>query len=321
MRRRSANRPVLITSTVKTRGYCTDIFFKQAMGWINENKERPFFAYISTNAPHVPLVCPEGYSDMYKDQERRLAVFYGMITNIDHNMGRLMKKLDEWDLADNTLLIFITDNGSAARPKSFNAGMTGTKGSVNEGGTRVPAFFRLPGRINPEIDIDRLTRHVDIFPTLAAIAGAEIPSDMRLDGRNLIPLLENPNADWKDRFTFFHKGRWSKKLDGKWVTAGVEPDEHKWRNFAVRNEKWRLVGTGNLYDVENDPGEKTNVIEENPEIAESMLKAYEGWWKEVRPLMVNEGTPLSSKHPFIVQYEKQKQEKGIPKWEAFSQDE
>jgi len=107
--------------------------------------------------------------------------------------------------------------------------------------------------------------------TLAAIAGAEIPADMKLDGRNLIPLLENPNADWRDRFTFFKKaGGVSKKVDGKWVAAGVEPDEHKRRNFAVRNEKWRLVGTGNLYKMETDLGKKTNVIEENPEIAESM---------------------------------------------------
>ena len=156
---------------------------------------------------------------------------------------------------------------------------------------------------------------MDIFPTLAGIAGAAIPSDIKLDGRSLIPLLENPNVDWKDRYTFFHKGRWSKKIDGKWVTAGVEPDEHKWINFAVRDEKWRLVGKENLYDIEKDPDEMTNVIQENREIAESMLKAYEGWWKEVRPLMVNEGAPLAKEHPFIVQYDKQKQEKGIPNWQ------
>ena len=181
-------------------------------------------------------------------------------------------------------------------------------------GILVLAFFRLPGKIKPGINIDRLTRHVDLFPTLAGIAGAEIPADLKVDGRSLIPLLEKPTVESKDRYTFFHKGRWSKKMDGKWITDGVDPDEHKRRNFAVRSEKWRLVGEKNLYDIERDPGEKTNVIGEHPAVAKSMLEAYDAWWEEMRPLMVNEGTPLAKEHPFIVQYEKQKEEKGIPEW-------
>jgi len=194
----------------KTEGFCTDVFFRQALGWMGANRQKPFFAYISTNAPHGPLIAPASYREIYEDLAPNpgAAAFYGMVTNIDDNVGKLVQKLDDWGLAENTLLIFMTDNGSAAG--SFNAGMKGGKGSVHEGGTRVPAFFRWPGHLRAGIDVDRLTRHVDLFPTLAEIAGAEIPEG--LDGRSFLPLLLNPDAEWEDRFTFFHQGRWGSCL-------------------------------------------------------------------------------------------------------------
>jgi arylsulfatase len=298
---------------VQTEGYCTDVYFQQALSWIKQSKERPFFAYIPTNAPHSPYKVADKYKAMYQGKcSDSSAAFFGMITNIDENMGLLMKKLDEWDLADNTLLIFMTDNGTAAG--TFNYGMKGRKGTVNEGGTRVPLFFRLPGKTKPGVDIDRLARHYDLFPTLAQIAGATIPQDLNLDGRSLMPLIENPKADWDDRFTFFHIGRWGKKnAPGRWGTGDTDPDKAKYKGFAVRNEKWRLVGKSELYNIDEDPGEQNNVASENPQVVQQMLEAYDKWWDEVRPLMINEDASLDTGNPFRDQSDKQREEKGIPK--------
>jgi len=300
-------------SFVKTEGYCTDIFFQQSLGWIKSCKDKPFFAYISTNTPHSPYIVDEKYKAMYKDKcNDRSAAFFGMITNIDENMGLLMKKLYEWNLSDNTLLIFMTDNGTAAG--TFNYNMKGKKNSVHEGGSRVPLFMRLPGATNAGVDVNRLTRHYDIFPTLAAIAGATIPKETNLDGRSLAPLIKNPDVEWEDRYTFFHKGRWGKKGGGRWEKGHCDPDMAKYEGFAVRSEKWRLVGKDSLFDIENDPGEKKNIIEEHQDIARKMLEAYDAWWDEVRPLMVNEDAPLDTGKPFVEQFNKQKNEKGIPDW-------
>ncbi|MHC4883062.1 MAG: arylsulfatase [Planctomycetota bacterium] len=303
-------------SFVKTKGYCTDVFFQQALGWIKQQKKRgkPFFAYLSTNAPHSPYIVAEKYKALYKDQcTDKEAAFHGMITNIDDNMGVLMQKLDAWGLTDNTLLIFMTDNGSSVG--TFNYGLKGKKGWVNEGGTRVPLFFRLPGRIKAGVDVDRLTRHYDLFPTLAQFAGTKAPEALDLDGRSLVPLIENPDAEWPDRYTFFHKGRWAK--EGMRVRKGRPdhvPENSKYTGFAVRNEKWRLVKNRELYDIDNDPCEKNNVIKEHPEVAQQMLKAYDAWWDEVRPLMINEDASLDKEPPFIVQFELQKKTTGIPDW-------
>jgi len=303
---------------VKTKGYCTDVFFDQAMAWIKQcrDKKQPFFAYIPTNAPHGPFIVAEEYSKPFEDKvkDKNTRAFFGMIVNIDDNMGRLMAKLDEWDMADDTLLIFMTDNGSAKGSRIYNAGMKGGKGSVNQGGARVPLFLRLPGRIKAGQDIDHLARHVDMFPTLAAFAGAELPKNVDLDGRSLVPLIENPKAKWQDRHTFFHQGRWAKAgAAGRWSKGNSNPDDYQHQRFAVRNERWRLVGKA-LYDLDADPGETTNVIDQHPKVAARMLKAYDAWWKEVRPLMVNEDAPLDTGKPFIELYEKQKAAGGIPNW-------
>lgn len=305
---------------VKTKGYCTDVFFTQAMGWMKRchDKKKPFFAYIPTNAPHGPFIVADKYKEPFMDtvKDKSTRAFFGMIVNIDENMGRLMAKLEEWDIADNTLLIFMTDNGSAKGSRIFNAGMKGAKGSVNEGGSRVPLFMRLPSAIKAGVDVDRLARHIDIFPTLAAVAGAKIPANVKLDGRSLVPLIENPKADWADRNTYFHQGRWNKAgADGRWGEGNTDPDHVKLERFAVRSERWRLVGTEALYDIDADPGEKTNVIEQHPAVAKKMLSAYEAWWENVRPLMVNEDAPLDTGKPFIELYNKQKAAGGIPDWD------
>ena len=180
----------------KTRGYCTDVFFRQATHWLDEVRKRdaPFFCYITPNAPHAPLDCPPEYAAKYKDQEPMVAKFYGRITNIDDNVGRLIANLRDWGIERDTLLIFMTDNGGTAGVKVFNAGMQGVKNTPYQGGTRVPAFFRWPGTLRPA-QVNRSAAHIDLFPTLAELGGARIPPKLPLEGRSLLPLLRNPSAD------------------------------------------------------------------------------------------------------------------------------
>lgn len=304
---------------VKTKGFCTDVFFQEGLGWIREQKEKPFFAYIATNAPHGPFLAPEEYKALYRDKvdnKEDMAAFFGMITNIDDNVGLVMEKLEEWGLAENTLLIFTTDNGSAKGSKIFNAGMKGGKGSQTEGGSRVPLFFRLPGMTKPGQDLPHLSRHIDIFPTLADLAGEDI-SDLGLEGRSLITLLRDPSAEWPDRKLFFHGGRWPKAgASGKFGKGDSNPDSYKNKKYAVRTNKWRLVGPKELHDMENDPGETTNVFDDHPEVVKELQSAYEEFWKKARPLMVNEDAPLDVEKPFEANYLKQKEEGGIPNWVA-----
>jgi arylsulfatase A-like enzyme len=282
----------------KTKGYCTDLFFSQALKWIDtKRKEKsPFFAYITPNAPHAPLQCPEEYSKRYAGKvDTNTAKFYGMIENIDDNFGKLLLKLDEWGIAKNTLVIFMTDNGGTVGVKTFNAGMHGQKATPWEGGTRVPSFWRWPAGFKGGRDSSALTAHVDIYPTLAEITGAKIPAQPRLDGRSLIPLLQNPNSDWPDRFLFTHVGRWEK---GK-------AEESKFKNCSVRNTRFHLVNNMELYDIKNDPSETRDVLGEHPETVAKMRAAYDQWWSEILPALENEEAIGPEINPFKEAYWKQ----------------
>lgn len=312
-------------SFVKTKGYCTDLFFTQALGWIKSVKDQkePFFAYIATNAPHGPFIAPPENEKRFLDLGfgKSQAGFYGMIENIDENMGQLLEKVDEWDLAQETLIIFMSDNGmtgggsgrmgkpigktpSGETLYPYNAGMKGLKGSAEEGGVRVPFFVRWNGKIEPNRDIDTVAAHIDLFPTLLDLAGAKQPPN-QVEGRSLVPLISDSESEWKDRLLFTHKGRWK---------TGVDPNEHQWQDFAVRNGRYRLVGLNQLFDMQSDPGQTTNVIEEHPEVAKKMLEGYEKWWLGTVPLMVNESAEMLPYRPFHVQFEKQLKGKGIPDW-------
>lgn len=312
-------------SFVKTEGFCTDLFFNAGLGWIKQVKDgdKPFFAYIVTNAPHGPFIAPPSNTKRFTDRgfDPQQAGFYGMIENIDENVGRLMTKLDQWKLLDDTVVIFMSDNGmtgggSGRLGKSmgtlpdgtkmfpYNADMKGLKGSPDEGGVRVPFFIRWDGNIKPGQDVDRIAAHIDVFPTLAALAGAKLPEG-QVGGRSLLPLVENPQAEWADRFLYTHCGRWK---------TGADPNKFQWQKFAIRNQRFRLVNNDALYDMQNDPGQTKNVIEEHPELVKEMRAAYDDWWKKTRPLMVNEDAPMSPTRPFHVLYEKQVKSGGIPQW-------
>ncbi len=309
-------------SFVKTKGYCTDLFFTAAMGWMKEaqKSDKPFFTYITTNAPHGPFIAPPSNTKRFTDLgfSPKTAGFYGMIENIDENMGRLMAKLAEWDLEENTILIFMSDNGMTGNGAGrgqlgkdrdgkqmmmFNAGQKGLKGSSDEGGVRVPFFIRWKGTLEAGRDISNVAAHIDLFPTLVDVAGATTPGN-QVEGRSFLLLLKDLKSSWPDRYLFTQKARWP---------TGSEPNKHQWKNFAVRNHQYRLVDH-RLFDMLKDPGQKTDIAAKHPGVVKEMRAAYEKFWKEARPLMVNETAPMSPTQPFRVEFQKQMTEKGIPNW-------
>jgi arylsulfatase len=279
----------------KTHGYCTDLFFAAALRWIDSSRSRgqPFFALVTPNAAHEPLVLPEAYYSHYIGRpgiDEKIARFYGMIENIDANFGQLLDRLDEWGLAEDTLVIYLTgDNGGTAGTKIFNAGLRGSKGTVYQGGTRAAAILRWPGGdILAGTTSDALCAHLDIFPTLAEVAGIELSDEIRekLDGRSLRPLFANSDAVWPDRLLVHHVGRWERgqAADAKYVRC------------AIQNFRYTLVNHRELYDLETDPGETRNVIDQHPAIADQLRAAYDQWWDAVQPLLVNEdavGPPIN----------------------------
>lgn len=294
---------------VKTDGYCTDVFFDQSIRWMENRRGggEPFFAYISLNAAHGPLHVPEEYYQQYLGKEgvdEQIAKFYGMIENIDSNFGKLLKKLDEWEIADDTIVIYLGgDNGGHTAVPLFNAGMSGTKGTAYEGGTRVPMFIRWPGVTRAGEDCDSLTAHLDIFPTLAEIAGFQ-PSDeikKQVEGRSLLPLLKNPKAEWADRHLITHVGRWK---------LGAPPAKLV-AQCSVRNSRYTLFpgakGGPKLYDLNEDPAQERDVAAEHPEIVRDLSASYDRWWEEVQPFLVNEKAYLTEPvgSPFDIGYREQ----------------
>ena len=262
----------------KFSGYCTDIWFDGAMEFIEANRQQPFFVYLSTNAPHGPLNVDPKYSDPYVEQgvPAAMAKFYGMIENIDENMGRLVALLESLDLAENTILIFMTDNGTASGVlpanqtgwTGFNAGMRGKKGSLYDGGHRVPCFLRWPqGELGEGRDIDRLTAHVDILPTLIDLCGLNSPEDVTFDGTSLVPLLRGDTRVWPDR-ALFVQYRQSTQPPIKWAAT-------------LMTEQWRLVNGEKLYDMNADPGQLTDVAAGHVELVGQLRAEYDAWWADV----------------------------------------
>jgi arylsulfatase len=290
---------------VKTKGYCTDLFFAQATKWLESVKgKKPFFCYLATNAPHAPLDVPPQWAKPYADKvPADVAKFFGMIANIDHNVGALLEKLKEWKIERDTLVIFMNDNGGTAGVKTYNAGMRGSKVTPYLGGTRASSFWRWPAALKPA-DVDRLAAHVDVFPTLAELAGAKPSADVRrqVEGRSLVPLLKDPAAKWDDRILFTHVGRWPK---GKAAEA-------KYHLCSVRNSRYHLVcptakakGKWELYDVKVDGGEKKDVAADHTEVVEELSAAYDKWWDSLKPYLVNEDAVGPKVNPFKALYWKQ----------------
>ena len=312
---RSHYDPVLLFNGEErqTRGFREDILFNEALQFIESNKDRPFFCYIPTYSPHNPMVAPQEYIDKNDGN-----VFYAMISNIDDNIGRLMLKLKELQLDDNTVVILINDNGGTWGVDDYNAGMRGCKGTPWYGGTRAFSLWRWPGHIVPR-SIENLAAHVDLLPTLAELAGtglSEKPED-GLDGVSLLPLLDEEVTDLSDRMVISHKGRWP---DGE-----GEVKAHKYAFCSVHWNNYLLVRSHTcgrddcrgecrifqkvidgstsagyskkadfhyavnphrkwaLYDVQTDAAQMNDLASELPETVHKMSGAYEEWWQEVFP--------------------------------------
>ena len=301
---------------VKRRGYCTDLFFAAGIEWIEAmaRTDKPFFCLITPNAPHDPLDCPEGSdagprtrlaaAGLLDDAGRdRVAKFYGMIENIDTNVGRLLDRLESAGLAEDTLLIFTTDNGTATGAGVFNDFVRGAKGSVWRGGTRVPSLWRWPGTLPVGIDVPALVAHVDLLPTLCEIARAPIPAEVavRLEGRSLVPLLLDARAPWPDRPLVTHLGRWER---GK--VAGA-----KWRHCRIREGRWSLVNVDNradawqLFDLLADPAERHDVAAAHGAIAKRLAAEYDRWWDSIQEDLVNEDLDGPAENPFKTAFEAQ----------------
>lgn len=260
----------------KFPGYCADVWFDGAMDFIEANKERPFFCYLTTNTPHSPAHVAEKYSKPYEDKDVIAPKIYGMIANLDENIGRLLEKLKKLSLEENTILIFMTDNGTGAgynnaTGKGYNAGMRGTKGSQYDGGHRVPFFIRWPGGgLEAGRDIGRLTAHIDVLPTLIELCGLKRPREVSFDGDSLAPLLMSVAGNWPER-TLVVDNQW--KLDSEELL--------KWNQSAVMTDRWRLIDGKELYDINSDPGQQNDIADSHPKVVKKLRAAYEDWWVDV----------------------------------------
>ena len=262
----------------KYEGYCSDIFTNNAIEFIEKNKSNSFFCYLSFNAPHTPLQVPKEYENLYNNLELNTEYYdgnqlvkmtkkdiddtskiYGMISNIDDNLGKVVNKLKELRIEDETIIIFMTDNG----PQQFryNGNMKGRKGSVYNGGIRVPFFLKVPNKFKDVKvkEINKLSAHIDLVPTISELCDVELPKNKKIDGKSLIPLLEGKNTE--NRYLFSY---WTRRFPEKYI------------NMSIQNDEFKLVGNNNydsaiekfeLYDLINDPNEKNNIIKENIPIA------------------------------------------------------
>jgi arylsulfatase len=274
-------------------GYCSDIFTEQAISFIEDNTESPFFCYLAFNAPHTPLQVPEKYYQQYKgidpssgfeddnrpsmeltekdkDDARKV---YAMITNIDDNIGKLLRKLEDLSIADNTLIIFMTDNGP--QQTRYVGGMRGRKGDVYQGGVRVPFYIRYPSYFAKNKDVETVAAHIDILPTLAQICDIKLPEKKKIDGKSLLPLIMEEEVSWNNRSLFFY---WTRRYPELYY------------NMALRKGNYKLVGKTNynapitdfeLFNLEKDPYEQNNIVLENGLIANSLKKDLDETYKEL----------------------------------------
>ncbi len=272
------------------QGYCTDVFIGAAIDFIERHRDRPFFLYLAPNIPHSPYRAPEAYRRRYAEcgVPAPMDAFYGMIEHFDDAFGRLRARLRELGLADNTILIFLTDNGTSAGVVSrgrgagsggwtgFNAGMRGQKGSAYDGGHRVPCFLYWPGGgFAAGRDVPVLAAHFDLLPTLVELCGLDWTPPKPLDGRSLVPILRGETAGWPERTLFVHVQR--EEIPPKWVAS------------AVLTDRWRLVNGSELYDMSADTGQTRDVSAEHPTVVARLREQYEAWWTTLESVFARYG--------------------------------
>ncbi len=262
---------------VAHEGYCTDVWFDEAMAFIEQSHGEPFFCYLATNAPHGPYRVADRYADPYRgNPDIPNPEFYGMITNIDENFGRLVALLDDLEIAEDTILIFMTDNGTAAGweegpGQGYNAGMRGRKASYYDGGHRVPFFIRWPAGGIGHRDVTPLITHLDLLPTFVDLCDLDEPEHKPWDGLSVAPLLRGEGQALPHREIFLQ------------YRQNTEPP-HMWEN-GVMCQHWRLIGGEELYYLPADPGQRNDISEQYPDMVRRLRIAHEEFWAEIEPLL------------------------------------
>ncbi|MBK9392195.1 MAG: arylsulfatase [Bacteroidetes bacterium] len=274
-------------------GYCSDIFADAAVSFIEKNRDKPFFCYLAFNAPHTPLQVPQNYYEMYrntdpssgfeadgrpfpkmteqdKEEARRV---YAMVTNIDDNTGKVLKKLEELGLSENTLVVFMTDNGPQRR--RYVAGMRGLKSSVYRGGIRVPCFIKYHQLFKGNRDIETNTAYIDIMPTITEICHAEIPGRIKIDGRSLVPLLNGRSEGFQNRPLFFY---WSRAYPEFYNNVALQKDNYKLVGHTDYNAE---ISQFELFDIKRDPFEMESIIMKNMDIARELKNDLDRVFKEL----------------------------------------
>jgi arylsulfatase A-like enzyme len=313
---------------IPTKGFREDVYFDEAMTFINECGDQPFFLYLCTYSPHTPLDAPEDLIAKYKAKglNNTHATYLAMIENIDQNLGRLTAFLKERGLDENTIVIFMNDNGVTEGLDVYNAGMRGCKATIWQGGTRAMSFWKWPGKWAPKT-AENLTAHLDVLPTLCELAGAEIPEDVQseLQGFSLVPLLNGTSWDHDDRYLYQNVGRWpaGTAASHKHAMCAVrkgryllmrsaecsDPECEKYKSqcatmravrkglttttyaYGTAQEHWGVTPLGRwvLIDVKNDPACQNDLSASHPELVASMIKSYDNWWDEQFPVMMARG--------------------------------
>jgi len=267
---------------VKGNGFLVDDLTNKSLEFIRKNKDKPFLLYLPYNTPHSPMQVPDSYWNKFKDKEltkkhRDTSIedinftkaALAMVENIDQNVGRILNKLQELELEENTILVYLSDNGPNGW--RWNAGMRGKKGSTDEGGVRSPLFISWKNSIPASKNITQIASTIDILPTLAGLAGIEVKTQKPLDGINMEPLIFEENPSWESRFIYNH---WNEKT-------------------SVRSQEFRLDHENRLYHIPSDRGQTKDVRKNYPEVYTSLLNAKENWLQEVPQ-------PLIDRRPFTI---------------------
>lgn len=266
---------------VRGEGYIVDDLTTRAIQFIDQHREEPFFCYLPYNTPHSPMQVPDRFYEPFEDVDVQMRhrdpdredmpmtrAALAMCENIDWNVGRVLGRLEELDLADRTIVVYFADNG----PNSWrwNGGMKGRKGSTDEGGVRSPCLIRWPARIAAGKRIQQIAAAIDLLPTLAELAGIPVVGEKPLDGRSLKPLLLERDPQWPDRMIFSH-----------------------WRGrVSVRTQRFRLDHRGQLFDISQDGGQRVDVTARHPEVANRLRKAVVAWQKELLPGLGQDDRPF-----------------------------
>ena len=271
---------------VQGEGYLVDDFTNQAISFIENHKDEPFFVYLPYNTPHSPMQVPDKYWDRFDDREITMLhrdpeledltftrAALAMVENIDWNVGRIMNRLRQLELEDNTIVVYLGDNG----PNSWrwNGGMKGRKGSVDEGGVRSPLFIHWPNHVDSGLQIDHIAAGIDLLPTLSDLAGITWNTANPIDGISLKPLILEQTDTWKERLIYSH---WNGRV-------------------SVRSQEWRFDHEGRLHNMQQDPGQHNNVAEQFPELAQSLADSLEKWELNVLSELGEDDRPFPVGHP------------------------